>query len=655
MSFVEPIIIFGVGIAAGVGGTAVLRRGPRFHIGRDAAQWLAFLLVLAWAVLLGTLAVLKQLAFHTGAYDLGIFDQMIWNSAQGRLFENSVMADSPSFLGHHFSPILIVLVPLYWVYPNPAALLAAQALLLALAGLPIFWMARDSLRSPGLALAVLLAYLLHPATAYIALFDFHEVAFAPLLLALALYLLLRQRYLLFGIALGVAFLVKEDIGLVGAATGMFIAFFQRHRLAGLGLAVGGIVWTLLLVRYVIPSFHPSGEYYFSALYANLGGTPREVLVNILRHPDSVLAQMLTSNKQAYLLQMLAPLGALPLLGWPVLIIGLPAVLSLLLSANLPPDLIQYQYSASILPPLLVACVLGLRLLRERTIARWPGVVPGLGLFVVTTAILSAYLYGPLPLARRFTPENYRQAPRLEAVRQLIAQIPPQASVIAQSDLVPQLSHRSVIQLFNFADPALHPDYYLIDMDPKASRFPIQQDDDRSYLKGITRVTSDAEYRLVADREGYLLFKRGAVDVGQRVGVTFGDQITLEGYSLANRQISPGGKLRLTLYLRATRKLAANYSLFAQLLDDTGKLWGQHDGYPTTEYLPTSDWEPGRVLRADWEVPVAPDAPAGAFHLLIGLYDLTTMQRLPLGNGDFERQGDAIVLHVPRPSERRSDG
>ncbi|MCL4534014.1 MAG: DUF2079 domain-containing protein [Bacteroidetes bacterium] len=645
MNIPDFAAVIGLAVAAGVGALQIARRYPRRDIAPATAQRLALLLLLLWAGGVGTMAVARHLAFHSGAYDLGIFDQAIWNSAQGRFFQTSVTADSPLLLGHHFSPIILVFVPLYWLHPDPTVLIVAQAMLLAAAGLPIFWLARDWLRSPSLSLAVLLAYLLHPATAYVALFDFHEVALAAPLLAAALYLLLRRRYLPFGIALAMMFLVKEEMGLVGAAIGVFIALAQRRWLGGLATAAAGILWTALLLRWVIPGLHPGGGYYYSGLYADLGNTPQDILTGFLRDPGYIAAKVLAPNKQLYLQELLAPLGALPLLAAPVLAVALPVLSLVLLTDKMPADLIRLQYSATLLPPLMAGSVMALRWLRERWASLWPASAPVLTAFVVTAALAGAYLYGPLPLARHFAPEVYRPAPRLAVARQMMAQIPPEATVIAQSDLVPQLSHRRTIQVFSYADPALRPDYYFLDTDGDVSRYPLPQGNDYLYYKAVSRVTADAEYRVIDDREGYLLIKREAADPGQPVGVTFGDQIALAGFRSAGPQASSGETLALKLYWQAKRAPDADYTVFVHLVDRDGRRWGQHDDYPVGKYFPTSEWEPGRLLQSDWTIPIPADAPPGEYRLLVGIYDFNTMRRLPAAGSDAAPRGDNIVLQT----------
>ena len=78
--------------------------------------WL-WALVLIYIVTFSTLSVLKHNAFYTNTFDLGIFSQVLWNTAHGRFFEVSL--DRPldtelvgSYLGNHVRPILLLIAPL---------------------------------------------------------------------------------------------------------------------------------------------------------------------------------------------------------------------------------------------------------------------------------------------------------------------------------------------------------------------------------------------------------------------------------------------------------------------------------------------------------------------------------------------------------------
>lgn len=76
----------------------------------------------------------------------------------------------------------------------------------------------------------------------------------------------------------------------------------------------------------------------------------EAILNTIQDPGSPLGEIVSPNKLTYYQQLFPPLGALPLLGWPVLVVALPTELSVSITGVLPPDLIRYQYSIALLPP-----------------------------------------------------------------------------------------------------------------------------------------------------------------------------------------------------------------------------------------------------------------------------------------------------------------
>ncbi len=144
----------------------------------------AGLALLAFAGLAG-FSLFRHATFNSGAFDLGIFDQVVWNSAHGRLFANT-LSESPNFLGQHFSPILLALAPVFWLGGDARALIVIQAAMLVAAAVPVFVYARPRIAGwPALLVPILL--LAHPTLMATATFDFHEVAFAPVLLSLAVY------------------------------------------------------------------------------------------------------------------------------------------------------------------------------------------------------------------------------------------------------------------------------------------------------------------------------------------------------------------------------------------------------------------------------------------------------------------------------------
>jgi hypothetical protein len=133
---------------------------------------------------------------------------------------------------------------------------------------------------------------------------------------------------------------------------------------------------------------------------------------------------------------------------------------------------------------------------------------------------------------------------------------------------------------------------------------------------------------------------------------FGQVARLIGYSLSSEQVSPTEGIRLTLYWQALESGQMDYTVFTHLVDANGTLVGQHDYPPVWGVRPTSSWKPGEYLVDVHEVQLLDGvSPApGALHLAIGLYDPTTLERVPLvpaGGGDTALL-DTIVELAPAP-------
>ena len=97
---------------------------------REGVQ-LAALLVAA-AALYVTHSFLRYATYEAKGYDLGIFDQVVRQYALFNAPLSSVKGVDFHILGDHFHPILALLAPFYWVWPDPRMLGVVMALFLTL-------------------------------------------------------------------------------------------------------------------------------------------------------------------------------------------------------------------------------------------------------------------------------------------------------------------------------------------------------------------------------------------------------------------------------------------------------------------------------------------------------------------------------------------
>lgn len=117
----------------------------------------------------------------------------------------------------------------------------------------------------------------------------------------------------------------------------------------------------------------------------------------------------------------------------------------------------------------------------------------------------------------------------------------------------------------------------------------------------------------------------------------GHTFALVGYRI-KPSATPGGDLRIKLYWRCLQRTEKDYTVFLHLVDPEGRVWGQQDGQPRGGYYPTGLWGVDELVEDLHLVPVSRVAPGGEYRLLLGLYLLETMERLPV----FDEEGTRLV-------------
>jgi uncharacterized membrane protein len=327
-------------------------------------------------------ALTRYANFQTASYDLVIFDEGVRSYAHfhpGISIVKGVhnfFGPHFSMLGDHWSPILAVLAPMYWIYNGPQNLLVAQAVLFALAIPPLWLFTRRAFgggsNATTAAYLVAVAYALSWPIANALAFDFHEVAFAPVLTAVALERLQAGKLRTALIALAALLLVKEDMGLFVAGIGVYLAVsrprtVRRQLLVGGVLVVAGVADSLIATYLLIPAFGGRSSYYWA--YTDLGHNASQALWHLITHPESL---RLLVTPEVKLTTMLWLFGAFCFLSLrsPLALAAIPLLLERML-ANLFPNwwVTSFQYNAYLVVVLLFAAVDGAARLDRQLLAR----------------------------------------------------------------------------------------------------------------------------------------------------------------------------------------------------------------------------------------------------------------------------------------------
>ncbi|MER5987851.1 DUF2079 domain-containing protein [Streptomyces sp. NPDC001787] len=446
--------------------------------------------LIAAAVLCGLYFLYSHLQYsHFGSpsWDLGIFEQEV--RAYAGLNAPVVDIKGPGYLilGDHFSPVVALLAPLYWIWPSAEALLFAQAALFAASAVVVGRTAQQILGGRS-GMCVTVAYGLSWGLQEAVKSDFHEIAFAVPLLALVCRALLTRRWtaaVLWALPL---VLVKEDLGATVAVVGLLLFLYGR-RLQGALLAAFGVLAFAVTVLVLIPAASSEGTYdYWTKIDKN-----GEQDVSLF---DSVLG-VLNSSVKIEMLVFLVGITAFMALRSPLILLVLPTLGWRLLSQDSHHWGMVWHYSAILMPVVFLAMTDGIR--RSRDSAR-PWLASYAKVAVPVATAIAVALTQHLPLRDVLRPETYRTDARVHAAREALEAIPAGARVETDITLMAHLTGDRTVYWIGGA-PGTAPDIVAVNLDFGWSR-PIT--DPVAYAE---QLHPEAQYRLKHRAGSFVVMER----------------------------------------------------------------------------------------------------------------------------------------------------
>jgi uncharacterized membrane protein len=642
------------------------------RLGRSRWRHLPYLILLvSGAIFLIAEALFNHRALGTG-YDLGIYNQVVWNMAHGRPFATTLVYETNGYYDH-FEPILALISPLYWLIPDVRVLLVLQSVALALGSLPIYLYARRRLGEfgPGfamLALLLVVAYLLYPPLHSANLNDFHEVALLPPLIGFAVYGLLTGKRRLTFIFLALCLLVKEDVTVTLLVFGIYVVLANPtgfRRRDGLWMALLALIWGVLILNVLYPAMTHGMPYPFvERRYSWLGESPSQALRSLVTQPGAALAHIFQPPKLVFLLRLFAPLLFLPVLGWPVIGLAVPILAYLMMSDYRPQWSVESYYNPPLLAFLFFATILAVMWLALRGSAKAglrrrgfsaQSLVITLLIAITISVGFSYYAVAPGPGSRQFRWDKFAVSARVQAAHDIQTQVPPMASLSTEWPLIPHMSQRPRIYTL-LARPVEPPDYLLTEWRAGAEHAP-----GYPYAAPTGWPPIYHEYQPVETIGPFQLlrYERRVMLTPVSEPQPVPEPISLAAYAWLDSPVSgqapglePGGRTRLMLGWRQTGRLDRRFVMFVHVLPDCGP--AAANGLP--QILAQSGHEPGdgqfpTTLWGTWTVPpivldeqvleIPADAPAGTYCAWAGVSDKETGQRLELGG-----QGQTLALVGP---------
>ncbi len=350
-------------------------------------QILLWLSILSFVIVFSFLSIKRYRTLNSYYYDLGIMNQVVYNTSRGRFLEmtNQDLKKNVSRLAIHFDPILATFAPFYKFYEGPEVLLIGQVIILGLGALAVFLISQKILKKNPISFIFALTYLFYFAIQRTVLFDFHAVTLATTFFLFALYFNLVKKNSWYYVFIFLSLMTKEHVGLVVFFLGAYLFFVKKEKKTGIITAILGIIFFFATVYFIIPYFRGS-EHFAAGYFTDI----KSRLPTILK------------NGFSYMIFLIGPLFY-ALFSPLTLLISLPEWAINILSINSNQRSIYFHYNSIIVAFLFYSLILGYKnfgkIIKNKIIKSI------FFLFFIAVNIYSVYLYNPLPYFVK-QPVNY---------------------------------------------------------------------------------------------------------------------------------------------------------------------------------------------------------------------------------------------------------
>ena len=500
----------------------------------------------------------RHFTFYS-SYDQGIFNQVFWNGIHGRFFQSSLSSQLSTNvvhhgevtevyyhrLGQHFTPALLLWLPLYALFPHPATLSVLQVVLVTAAGLVLYALAREYLE-PKLAGTIAISFYCANAVLGPTLANFHDICQIPLYIFTILLAMEKRWWWLFAILCILIVAVREDSAIALFGVGLYMITSRRFPRIGLAVCIFSLAYTIALTNLIMPLFSEDisqrfmlerfGQY----VEGQESASTLDVIWAMVSQPWLLVRELVSPPDRtiSYLLGHWLPLAFIPVISPAAWIVAGPPLLKLLLGKGMSVLAITIRYAMSVVPGLFYGTILwwggqGFRQwnhlpnqLKPRALKssfqRFWLFCLGLTLVFTITSNPNRTLYFLIPdsvqpLVYVSLPEQWQRAGE---IRSLMAKIPAQASVAATTHIIPHLSGRREIirlpalELRNDRQEVIKVDYAIADL-WRLEKYQAAFGGDRGALRGITalieKVNGNGEYGITGFKNGVILLQRGAAN------------------------------------------------------------------------------------------------------------------------------------------------
>lgn len=490
---------------------------------KEKERLIVFFILLFFVLIYGSISLVNHYQFRTSALDLGFNTHALYCYAH--LINPRFMAKPEiNYLGNHFTPLIILFVPLYYLLGS-YTLLIIQILAILAGGLGVYFYAKLKTRYAWLPVIILFQFYslwgIYSALAY----DFHFVVIAAMLVPWFIYFYEKDNRKWTFIFLALILLCKENMSLwmVFVITGLYVRDkfrkLKTQPLYSISLIVTAGLYFILVVGIIMPAINKGAvPIYFKNSYSHIGASFSEIIVNLITHPKDtfdLFFKNIYPDKPYYgikaeLYLVIIASGGIALLFKPYyLIMLIPVFTQKMLSKS--PLLwgTLYHYSIEFVPIISLAVFEWANSFLNKKAGYTIAI-----LFMLLTPLSSLKLmdhrkslwYDPVSM-QFFSKKHYDRSLNYREIHKALQIIPDDASLSAHHALAPHLAGRKKIYHY----PIMKDAEYIVLFQSKRGSFPVKKD---TYQEQLIQYKNSEEMDVIYDENDLLILKILNPDIDQ---------------------------------------------------------------------------------------------------------------------------------------------
>ncbi len=461
-----------------------------------------FLLLMTWS---------RYAGFISESIDIVYFHQTIWQLSEFKIpYLWNLNQQLFPIWSQHFSPILIFLVPFYWIDRSEGLLFMLQAIAVISGAFPIYAVSKQLLKSRSIGIAMSWAYLSFGGLQYGIGYGFHEILFFPVLFLWSYYFYLCKKPKLYLLFILLSLFVKEEVAFITLFWGIYLFIIKRDRLIGTITATLGIAWYFLCFNIIFPYFNHGGNFGYWGQYDTRGGTGfLGIVTSALLKPFSFLKTLVTPEiKVQMMLMTFGQFAFLLFLFPPTLIIIFPSLMEKLLSSSIAMAN-GAHYSAAIAAVTVVATFEALpQIYRYKLVTRYiQNKTIFFTMLIFSCALFSTVFFGYngyslIPSARASIYERGLADDNYQLLMQIVNNLPANATVSAQYQIAPHLN-RYYKNVTTWPGMTGTEDFVIID----TQLLPVLGGTMQSYSNALEKLNKNKNYQLAVANTGIFVYRR----------------------------------------------------------------------------------------------------------------------------------------------------